>query len=185
MIDLKPACHRMIEILAGVDDARLADPTPCADYSVGDLIDHVDVVADGFTALALRKYSESADREPSAANLAPGWRDVVAEHLRALGAAWDDPAAWEGGTDVGGGLELANDVWGKITLTEIVVHGWDLAKATGRPADMPEEAVRRCFDHVATFVPNAPVPALWGPAVEVPADAPLIDRVVAITGRTP
>ncbi|TMQ93681.1 TIGR03086 family protein [Actinomadura soli] len=185
MIDLRPACHRMIEILTGVDDAQLSHATPCTDYSVGDLIDHVDVVADGFTALALRKTSESADREPSAANLGPGWRNVLVQHLWALGEAWDDPAVWQGGTDGGGGVELANDVWGKIALTEVVVHGWDLARATGQPVDMPEEAVRHCLDHVAVFVPNAPVPELWGPAVDVPADAPLIDRVVAITGRTP
>ncbi|MFF3489561.1 hypothetical protein ACFYXC_41015 [Streptomyces sp. NPDC002701] len=38
---------------------------------------------------------------------------------------------------------------------------------------------------VAEFAPNAPVPQLWGTAVEVDAAAPLLDRVLAITGRTP
>ncbi|MFI0483916.1 TIGR03086 family metal-binding protein [Actinomadura sp. 9N215] len=184
MIDLTPACDRMVGILAAVARDQLSNATPCTGYSVGDLIDHVDLVAEGAAALALKETSESAGREPSAANLGDDWWDGVAAHLWALGAAWKDPAAWQGSTDAGG-LELPNDVWGKIALTEVVVHGWDLAKATGQPVDMPEEAVRACLDHVAVFVPNAPVPALWGPAVEVPADAPLIDRVVGITGRTP
>lgn len=184
MIDLMPACHRMIEIVADVGDGRLSDATVCTGYSVGDLIDHVDLVADGFAALALGKPGDVPDRTPTAANLGDGWRDGVVEHLRALGTAWEDPAAWRGSTDIGG-VELANEVWAKVALTEVVVHGWDLAKATGQPVDMPEDAVRHCLDHVAVFVPNAPAPGLWGPAVDVPADAPLIDRVVAITGRTP
>lgn len=174
----------MIELVAGVDDAQLSSATACAGYSLGDLIDHVDLVAEGFAALALGKPGEAPDREPAAANLGAGWRDGVVEHLRALGTAWDDPAAWQGSTETAG-VELANEVWGKIVLTELVVHGWDIAKAVGRPADMPEEAVRHCYEHVAVFVPNAPVPSLWGPAVDVPADAPLLDRVVGITGRTP
>jgi hypothetical protein len=51
-------------------------------------------------------------------------------------------------------------MWGKITLTELVVHGWDIATATGQPFDLPEHTLQACFQHVATFVPNAPVPGL-------------------------
>ncbi len=68
----------------------------------------------------------------------------------------------------------------------MVVHGWDLARATGRPFGLDDEqALRACLEHVAEFVPNAPVPQLWGPPAVVADDAPLIDRIVAITGRTP
>ena len=55
-----------------------------------------------------------------------------------------------------------SDLWGKITLTELVVHGWDIATATGQPFDLPERTLQACFQHVATFVPNAPVLGLWG-----------------------
>jgi uncharacterized protein (TIGR03086 family) len=82
-------------------------------------------------------------------------------------------------------VELPNEQWAKITLTELVVHGWDLAKATGQPFDLAEPTLGACYEHVAEFVPNAPVPGLWGPPVQVPGDAPLLDRLVAITGRTP
>jgi len=81
--------------------------------------------------------------------------------------------------------ELSNELWGRITLTELVVHGWDIAVATGQPFDLPGETLRACLEHVAEFVPNAPVPGLWGPAVGVPVDATLLDRIVAATGRTP
>ena len=130
-------------------DDRLDDPTPCADYAVRDLIAHLDQVARGADA-----------PEP----LGPGWRTAIPTHLDALAAEWADPAVWEGI----GALDLPNAVWGRIVLTEMVVHGWDLARATGRPFDLDDEpALRTCLDHVAEFVPNAPVPQLWGPPAVV------------------
>lgn len=116
--------------------------------------------------------------------LAPTGGTASPQHARALGKAWDDPAAWH---DSGNmlGSDLSNEMWGKITLTELVVHGWDICKATGQPFDLPQITLRACLDHVTTFVPNAPVPGLWGPPVGVAPDATLIERIVAITGRHP
>ena len=74
-------------------------------------------------------------------------------------------------------------MWGKVALTEMVVHGWDIAEATGLPFSLPEETLRACLDHVTQFIPNAPIPQLWGPEHEVSDDARFIDRIVAITGR--
>ena len=145
MIDLNPACEAMIKVLADVGDDRLTTPSPCTEFTVGDLIDHVDLVAQGATALALG----SSER----------------------------PAT--------GYSYLSNSTWGKIALTELVVHGWDIATATGQGFDLPEQTLQACFEHVAVFVPNAPLPDLWGPPVEVPPDAALLDRILAITGRAP
>ena len=186
MIDLKPACHRMIGVLAGVTDDQLTSSSPCTQYTVGDLIDHVDQVSQGATALARRTVLPDAGAAPDAAHLDPRWRDSVARHVRELGEAWDDPAAWQGsGSGSVPGPDLSNETWGKITLTELVVHGWDIASATGQPFGLPEHTLQACLDHVAEFVPNAPVPALWGPPVDVAPGAALLNRIVAITGRAP
>lgn len=179
MIDLKPACHRMADLLARVTDDQLSGPTPCAEYTVADLVTHVDGVAQGFAALARGTGDEQAEL-----TFADGWRGDVRDHVRALGEAWDDPAAWEGTTSAGD-LDMSNALWGRISLTEIVVHGWDLARATGQSFALPEETLLACLEHVADFVPKAPVPELWGTPAELAAGAPLIDRIVAITGRTP
>ncbi len=171
----------MIEGLAGVADDHLTGPSPCTEYTVGDLIDHVDLVAQGPTSLALGSR-ELPDTGYS--HLKPGWRDTVTQHVRALGKAWDGPAVWEGTGNVPGS-HLSNSTWGKIALTEFVVHGWDIAAATGQPFDLPEQTLQACFEHVAVFVPNAPLPDLWGPPLEVPPDAALLDRILATTGRAP
>ena len=186
MIDLTPACRRMIDLLAGVADDQLIGPSPCTDYTVGDLIEHVDQFCHGFSALA---HHDTGGRQGTgsgagATHFGPGWRDAVAQHVQELGKAWDDPVAWQGSTNLSG-LELSNELWGKIAFTELVVHGWDIAKATGQPFDLPEPTLRACLDHVAEFIPNAPIPALWDSPVDVAPGATLIERIVAITGRTP
>ena len=186
MIDLTPACCRMIDVLAGVTDDQLGLPSPCTEYTVGDLIEHVDQVCRGLSALGHLDTGERQDTgsEAVAAHFGPGWRDAVAQHVQELGKAWDDPVAWKGSTNLSG-LELFNELWGKIALTELVVHGWDIAKATGQPFDLPEPMLRACLEHVAVFVPEAPIPALWDSPVDVEPGATLIERIVAITGRTP
>jgi uncharacterized protein (TIGR03086 family) len=104
--------------------------------------------------------------------------------VRTLGEAWDDPAAWQGGGNVPGS-DLSNATWGNIALTELVVHGWDIAQATGQPFEPAEPTLRACLDHVAAFLPNAPIPTLWGPPVDIVPGAGLLDQIVAITGRRP
>ena len=186
MIDLKPACEAMIEVLHGVGDDKFDNASPCSDYTVGDLINHVDQVARGASALAARDEDEM-QRAATVVDAGTLDRDAVGtvvEHVRAVGLAWDDPAVWQGEAGVPGS-DLSNETWGKIALTELVVHGWDIARATGQPFDLPEHTLQACFDHVVDFIPNAPVPGLWGPPVAVASDARLLDRIVAINGRTP
>ncbi|TDC92824.1 TIGR03086 family protein [Saccharopolyspora aridisoli] len=168
MIDLTPACRQLAGLLSAVTDDQLDLPTPCSEYAVSGLIAHVDEAAQGFTALASAR---------------PGVGDVRS-HVLELAEAWSAPAAWEGETGVGG-VPLRNEVWGRIALTEVVVHGWDLAQATGARFHLPEGTLRGCWAHVRVFVPSAPLPELWGPPVEVDDDAPLLDRIVAMTGRAP
>ncbi|AXB48687.1 TIGR03086 family protein [Amycolatopsis albispora] len=169
----------MAEVLMGIADDQLALPTPCADYTVADLIAHVDEVTQGFAAMG-RGEEEG---EP-VTGLENGWRVRLARQLAALRRAWSDPVEWQGVAGTAG-LELPKRTWGRIALTELMVHGWDLAKATGQPFDPPSGTLRACLDHVAEFVPRAPLPELWGLPVEVPADAAPLDRIVAITGRVP
>lgn len=175
MISLRPACGRMIDLLRGLPDEALGRPTPCAEYTVADLIAHLDQVARGFTAMATGRGEQPAGVDPG---------DGLPERVKALGEAWAEEAAWRGSSDIGG-LELPNERWGRIALTEVVVHGWDLATATGQPFEPDERTLRDCLAHVAEFVPKAPLPELWGPAVPVPPDAPLLDRILGITGRRP
>ncbi|WP_443096065.1 TIGR03086 family metal-binding protein [Rothia koreensis] len=186
MLDLKPACCLMSDLLTAVTDDDLTSETPCTDFTLADLIEHVSSVSQGFRAVGEHRVESGNDEaDPDMTNDTPS--TLVAEaikHVQALGAAWDDPTAWQGSTSAGE-LELSNDLWGRIALTEMVVHSWDIAQSLGRSISLPSETLQACLDHVTEFIPNAPVPELWGPPVDVTANASQIDRIVATTGRTP
>jgi uncharacterized protein (TIGR03086 family) len=174
----------MMHTLAALRPEQFTYSTPCAAYTVGDLIDHVDHAARLFIAIAHKGTSELPGNDADPVHVESNWFDVVSAHVETLGQSWSEPEAWAGSIELPG-PDLSNAVWGNIALTEMVVHGWDIARATKQPFDLPQDTLQACLDHVAAFVPNAPIPALWGSPPEVAPEAPMIDRIVGITGRTP
>jgi uncharacterized protein (TIGR03086 family) len=185
MIDLHPAAQRTMGLLASVADEQLALPTPCPASSVGDLIDHIGVFAVRFLAAA---HKDSTDRAspppaPSGANLEPGWRDRISRDLVALADAWQNPQAWSGST-YAGGLELPAQVVGLVALDELVVHGWDVAVATGQAYEPPAHEIEAATSFVTSF--EAPRDGtLFGPIVPIAEDATQLDRLLGLTGRDP
>ena len=178
----------MAELVRAVPDSMLDDRTPCPDYSLGDLLDHVGGFALAFTAGA-HKDTEAAAAQASsgqAARLEAGWRDRIARDVNALGEAWHDPAAWSGVTTVG--VELPAEVAGLFALDELVVHGWDVARASRQPYDCDEASLQALHGLVTQLADPQVAPnrsGLFGPVVEVAADQPLLDRVIGLTGRNP
>lgn len=188
-VDLEPATRKMTEILAGIPDEMLDRPTPCPAYSVGDLVDHVGGFALAFTGAATKANSDAASQGPSgnASRLGPDWRKRIPHDLDALAEAWRDPAAWSGMTKAGG-IDLPGEVAGLVALDELVMHGWDLARATGQAYDCEQPLLEAVHTFVAQFSgpgQEAAREGLFGPVVKVPDDAPLLDRVVGLAGRDP
>jgi uncharacterized protein (TIGR03086 family) len=175
------AADPLTAVVGAIHDDQLTEPTPCDDYDVGALIGHLLHWAPTLAGAAHKREVAPPD-VPLALPLA--WQGDLFGHVDRVVTAWREPHAWEGTTRLGG-IELPAATVGAFAVRELVVHGWDLARATGQPFVLPEATLRTCLDHVAAFVPNAPVPGLWGPPVAVAADAGLLDRIVAITGRTP
>lgn len=184
MIDLRPAALRTIHVAVGVTDDQLLLPTPCPELSVGDLIDHLGMFARNFLAAARKQTDGSVSPPaPSARNLGPDWRAGLAEELTSLAAAWSEASAWEGST-FAGSIELPADVVGLVALDELVVHGWDLAVATGQPYEPTEAEVAGARSFVASF--DAPRDgALFGPVVAVPDGAGTLEQLLALAGRDP
>lgn len=187
--DLATAAEQVEGVVNGVREADLPLRTPCEDYTVGDIVDHLM----GLT-LAFRIAAEKADDPvtgtppaPGAANLDPQWRTELPRRLDALVTAWRDPAAWQGETKAGG-VTLPAEVMGLVAMNELVVHGWDLARATGQAytVDAPTaDAVLVFLEQSAEETGGQGTPGLFGPVVPVPADAPALDRAVGLSGRDP
>jgi uncharacterized protein (TIGR03086 family) len=188
-VDLEPATTRMADLISGIPDERLAGPTPCPAYTLGDLVDHVGGLTLAFTAAAAKTFGDASAQGPSgdASRLGDDWRARIRRDLVALAEAWRDPGAWSGMTQAGG-LELPGEVAGLITLDELVIHGWDVARASGQAYDPDPQSLEAVHGFVAQFSgpgQEAARAGLFGPVVEVPENAPLLDRVIGLAGRDP
>ncbi len=186
-VDLEPATRRMAALVGAVLDSVLDRPTPCPAYAVGDLLDHIGGLTFAFTAAARKDFADLGDQAPSAdaSRLGDDWRTRIPRDLSTLAEAWRDPAAWTGMTRAGG-VELPGEIAGVVALDELVIHGWDLARSTGQPYECDADALEVVHGFVAQFGDDeAARQGLFGPVVSVPAGAPLLDRVVGLTGRDP
>jgi uncharacterized protein (TIGR03086 family) len=180
--DIAPAARRMARLVEGMHDDALDRPTPCEQYTVGDLLEHIGGAALAFRAAAVKRPLEGAP-SGDAARLPADWRTRIPADLLAMGQAWQDADAWTGMT-AAGGVDLPGDVAGIVALDELVIHGWDLAKATGQPAGYDGPGLENVYAMVQQFR-SAGVEGLFGAPVPVPDDAPLLDRILGLAGRDP
>jgi uncharacterized protein (TIGR03086 family) len=81
------------------------------------------------------------------------------------------------------GLPMAT--LGQMYLVDLVVHGWELARATGQPYEPEPETVSRALDFTDQMVEMGRQRGAFGPPVPVPDDAPALDRLLGIVGRDP
>jgi uncharacterized protein (TIGR03086 family) len=189
MVELGPAATRMADLIEGVPDELLGAPTPCLDYTLGDLVDHVRRFTLAFTAAAKKDTAGmTSGRAPGdASSLGDDWRTRIPRDLAALAEAWRDPAAWTGMT-MAGGIDLPGELAGLIALDELVVHGWDVARASGQDFDQDRESLEAVHAFVKQFSGPGQEKAregMFGPEVAVSEDAPLLDRLIGLTGRDP
>ena len=183
MFDLSPAADRLAGLVRNVTDGDLKAPTPCPNYSVGDLLDHVNGLSVAFTMAALKTPLEGAG-SGDASRLPLDFRESIPARLSELAQAWRAPASWEGMT-AAGGVDLPGEVAAAVALDEIVLHGWDLARATGQPFEVEPDLLQVVHGFVSSLGQDDRDGSLFGPAVEVAPDAPLLDRVLGLSGRNP
>jgi uncharacterized protein (TIGR03086 family) len=183
-LDLAPQTAEVARIVAGVRDDQLTGPTPCDGTAVAAMLDHLVGLTLAFR-MAAEKEIPPGGPSADADHLPEDWRTRLPRQLDDLAAAWRQPGAWEGMTEAGG-VRMPAPAMGAVALNEVLIHGWDLAVATGQPYRPDGASVQACLEMVgdrsdATDEP----PGLFGPVVPVPDDAPAFDRLLGQTGRDP
>lgn len=186
--DLAPVAQALADLLDGIDEADLDRETPCPDYAVRDLLGHLLGLTEAFTAAARKDLGPATATDPSSVPpppLAGDWRGRLRRQLRELVAAWREPAAWQGDTQAGG-IDLPGAVAGRVALNEVLIHGWDLARATGQPYACDDASAQVSIALLSQQTGDAEREGTgFGPVVPVPDDAPPLDRAVALSGRSP
>jgi uncharacterized protein (TIGR03086 family) len=189
IVDLGPGAQQLANLIARVGDDELGKPTPCPSYTLGDLIEHVGGLALAFTAAANKDSGRYVEGAPSgdASRLGEDWRVRISRDLAALAEAWRKPAAWAGTTRIAG-MDAPAGMVGLTAADELVVHGWDVARATGQPYACEPDLLAAAESFLDQFAsPDAPAgpDVAFGPSRQVPVGAPELDRVVALAGRDP
>ena len=171
------------KLLANVSAADLAKPTPCREFDVRQLVAHMIAANNGLTGMtrgeawqAEQRPADAADDSPVAAHLASS------EHL--MQALRERDVTSE--TFDFGAVQMPGHVVLRQMLLEVVVHGWDLAKATGQQRSIDAELAVQLLEEAKAYDgARTPEGTPYGPAVEVPLSAPVGDRLVAFLGRVP
>lgn len=164
--------------VAGVPPERWADPSPCEGWTALDVVRHVVDTEASFLSRVDRQLDEvpSVDDDPLAA-----WttvRDVVQ-------GALDDPAVAATSYESHFGPTTFEATVDRFYNMDLVIHGWDLARATGQDERIDPEELRRVAVDAEALGDSLRMPGVCGPAIEVPADADEQSRVLGFLGRQP
>jgi uncharacterized protein (TIGR03086 family) len=186
-LDLGPAADQMAAIVLNIREEQLAEPTPCNRTRVADMLTHVHGLSIAFRDAAAKISGPTTSSPASAdgAELPRDWRYSIQARLAELAEAWRAPEAWQGET-MAGGLTMPAEVCGSVVNNELVLHGWDLAVATGQPYQVAPENLEASWQFVLN-TPDEPEAreGLFGPRLPIADDAPLLDRTLAYAGRDP
>ncbi len=172
-------------VIAAITDDQMHDPTPCTDYDVAQLRDHVLGWLTNFAAgfadpQGQAPHATVDDYHPTGD---PAAEVQVASEL--LVTAVRDGAAARplklGDAAMPGQMALDMILW------EYQVHGWDLARATGQPWHPPTAATEESLSFAPTMLTDdyQGEGKSFAEAVDVPRDSSPLDRLLGLSGRRP
>ncbi len=188
--DRRPALVSAYELAATVagrvEPGQLDRPTPCADFDVSALVDHL--VGAGRRAAALGRGEEPTGEEFPHVELADA-PDALRSSGSEAEAAWADDRKLDATVTMPWGETFVGRTLVDMYLAELVTHAWDLAVATGQQpgedglAATALEAAQSMLrpDYRDAVGPGTP----FGKEVEAPSDATAWERLAAFMGRTP
>ncbi|MGH9157264.1 MAG: TIGR03086 family metal-binding protein [Acidimicrobiales bacterium] len=164
-------------VIADVRPDQLGATTPCEEWTVRDLLEHMTGVVAGLGSAAA---GESPQPFVLGADPAAQFASAAASAL----AAWRDPGVLERIVDGGAG-PMPGQVLAGISLLDTAVHAWDVATATGQPAELPDAVVKAAMEASKAIVSPEIRPGRFGPEQPAPDGASPTGRLVAFLGRHP
>jgi uncharacterized protein (TIGR03086 family) len=175
-------------IVSAITHEQLADPTPCPDYGVAALIDHLVEAGNRAASLGRGQAPPPGDESPHVE-----LSDAPAQLRRAgteAALAWDGDSALSSTFTMPWGEDYTGANLVDMYLAELATHAWDLAKATGQVDKLDRSLALPALDGARAMVkpqyrdmvePGSP----FGAEVPLPPDADNWERLAAFMGRDP
>src|SRR4051794_2411098 len=171
-------------IVAKVKPDQMTDPTPCQSWDVRGLLNHI-IGGSYYFAECVNTGVAPTEEGP---DMTTG--DLVAtydEGIKQAVAGFATPGAMEKTIQMPFGA-LPAPAWMGIATTDVFMHGWDLAKATGQPTDIDPELAAQLLEGARAFIQPAfrgdDTKSPFGPEQTAPGGASAADHLAAFLGRT-
>ena len=176
--DLDAAIAGVERIVARIRADQWELPTPCDGVDVRALVNHL--VAGNLAFVTLITGTQPPVRDADHLGDDPFFAfrasaDLLAAALRTPGIEVRTYALPFG--------QVPGSALAGIRITECLGHGWDLARATGQPADFPDKVAARGLAQARNQL-RSRSPGPFAPEQPVPDGAPAIDRLAAFLGRS-
>lgn len=164
-------------VIARLRPEHLALPTPCDEWDVRLLIEHLIAGNDMFARAVTGGASGPSVGDPF---------EDYARSTEAVRQAWREPGAMDRDVTVAFGT-FPGHAAVRMHFVDHLVHGWDLAKATGQGTTIdPLLAIAAYEEMTAALDPSSRGPGMpFAPEVPCSSDAPVDERLVAFLGRQP
>jgi len=158
--------------VAGATD-KLDAATPCEEWQVRELLNHMLETQQFFTASARGQKASPPSQNPPELMGSDVVADFKQAHSETLSVFSED-----------GVLEKTGPTLG-IAFSDELLHGWDLAKATGQDPTMPEGLAQAAYEVIHGRFTEEERKGVFGPEVTVDSSSSAQDKLLAYTGRDP
>jgi uncharacterized protein (TIGR03086 family) len=186
MVDIAAAHRRALQatgkIVAGTPAGRWDAPTPCAEWNVRQLLTHV--VAGNWWAAALSAGAtiEQVGTRLDGDVLGADALRAYEQSAEAAGAAFNAPGVLDAPCAVSYG-PVPGEVYAGHRFVDVLIHGWDLAVATGQDATIDPQLARECWEVVEPQLSMLHASGMFGTPGAAPGDP--VGRLLSELGRAP
>jgi len=169
-------CDAFAAKIAAVPDDKWASNTPCEGWTTRDLVGHVVQTQGMFVGFIGKDLGDipSVENDPLGA-----WNAARAK----VQAILDDPAQATTKFQCFAGKSTFEATADKFLCTDLVVHGWDLARAAGLDEHIEPDDAKRVRRNMESMGDGLRSPGAFGDAVEPPPGADESQKVLAFLGR--
>jgi uncharacterized protein (TIGR03086 family) len=182
--EMAAAAAEDTRVVAGATTGPLDGPTPCTDWDLRALLNHT-ILWTAYSAERRARDEKLPDDLPDTDFTAqPDYAQAYAAQIDRAVAAWSEPGAWTRELAMMGTPTPSADV-GALLVAEMVLHGWDIARATGQDFHCDGPVLAAAARTVAANAELFRQYQGFAEPVELGPDAPEFDRLLASSGRDP
>jgi len=172
-------------VVLGAAGFDLSSPTPCPEFDVKSLINHLLGTTGALARVGRREPLDASDPYGAANDATAGdWSRLLVSTIDELAEAWADRPAWQGVVEMGSSAMPAAMI-GEMAVAEVALHGWDLASATGQRLVIDDETAVELWRSIEETAELGRRMGAYGPEVAAAADATPFERALAASGRDP